>query len=250
MVDLGMKHAEIAALYGASVRWVTNALRDARKVAAIGTITPVPTPSPEPVAEAVIVVDDVAETFDVPATPATHEVLRVLERTCAKVLWPSTSGSILRLSRRRAALFRTDARCEPKGPAGVFMSGPRHDLILVPCVPGRQDASMTDAASDRAAWASAFADELVGVEHIDMDDVPDDVPVSMAPASRLARAQEKARGRAQRARAKARGRTSSMPAIAQGLRSILPSARSTSGSGMASPSTRSPSASSRSSGRP
>ncbi len=80
---------------------------------------------------------------------------------------------------------------------------------------------MTDAASQRAAWATAFADELVGVGHIDMDDVLDDAPRAPSPATRLAKSQEKARGRAQRARDKARRAHELDAAIVQGLRSIL-----------------------------
>ncbi|SFV16762.1 hypothetical protein SAMN02799631_06511 [Methylobacterium sp. 174MFSha1.1] len=76
MVELGMRQADVAALYGVSVRWVTSALRDARQVAAIGKVTAEPAPVPESEVEAAIVVDDVAETLNVPAASATHEVLR------------------------------------------------------------------------------------------------------------------------------------------------------------------------------
>ncbi|MBE7197319.1 MAG: hypothetical protein INR70_05900 [Parafilimonas terrae] len=80
---------------------------------------------------------------------------------------------------------------------------------------------MTDAASQRAAWASAFADELLGVEHIDMDDVPDDAPRPPSPATRLVQTRKTAAARAQRARDKARRAHELDQAIVQGLRSIL-----------------------------
>lgn len=80
---------------------------------------------------------------------------------------------------------------------------------------------MTDAASQRAAWASAFADELVGVEHIDMDDVPDDAPKALSPATRLVQARKTAAARAQRARDKAKRAAELDAAIVAGLRSIL-----------------------------
>jgi hypothetical protein len=80
---------------------------------------------------------------------------------------------------------------------------------------------MTDTVtSDRAAWASAFADDLLGFEHISMDDVPGAPAKTPSPATRLAKAQEKARGRAQRARDKARRAAELDSAIVEGLRSV------------------------------
>ncbi|GAB6842999.1 hypothetical protein HNR00_003080 [Methylorubrum rhodinum] len=80
---------------------------------------------------------------------------------------------------------------------------------------------MTDASADRAAWATAFADELLGFEHVDVDDVPEDAPRAPSPATRLTVSQAKARGRAQRARDKAKRAHELDAAIVQGLRSIL-----------------------------
>ncbi len=80
---------------------------------------------------------------------------------------------------------------------------------------------MTDASANRGAWAERFADELLGFVHVPMGDVPDAPPKALAPATRLAKAQEKARGRAQRARDKARRAHELDAAIVAGLRSSL-----------------------------
>lgn len=78
MVGLGMTHADVAALYGASKRWVVNAIRDARTVAGITRPAAATAlqPASEPHAEPIMAVDDVADTLDVPVTSPTHGVLR------------------------------------------------------------------------------------------------------------------------------------------------------------------------------
>ncbi|MFY9293411.1 MAG: hypothetical protein WAP03_22325 [Methylorubrum rhodinum] len=80
---------------------------------------------------------------------------------------------------------------------------------------------MTDASADRAAWASALADELLGFEHVPMDDVPDAPPKAPSPATQLVKARKTAAARAQRARDKTRRAHELDAAIAQGLRSIM-----------------------------
>lgn len=75
--------------------------------------------------------------------------------------------------------------------------------------------------TERARWAAAFADQLAGVEPGPYPDVDEAPAKSPSPATRLAVAQEKARGRAQRARDKARRSAELDSAIADGLRSIL-----------------------------
>ncbi|MDP4021116.1 hypothetical protein Q8W71_00635 [Methylobacterium sp. NEAU 140] len=72
MVSEGMTVQAVAELYGASKRWLDNALRDARAVAGITAARPAGNPAPEP-----IVVADVADTLDIPTEPpVVHEVLR------------------------------------------------------------------------------------------------------------------------------------------------------------------------------
>lgn len=82
---------------------------------------------------------------------------------------------------------------------------------------------MTDATDiARAAWAARFADELVGVERIPMDDVPDQPePAPLSPAARLARARRRAADRSQRARDKAKWAAELDRAIAEGFRRAL-----------------------------
>jgi hypothetical protein len=77
MVAEGMTVQAVAELYGASKRWIDNALRDARAVAGITAARPAGNPAPEPT----IVAADVADTLDIPAEPpvaGAHDVLRVI----------------------------------------------------------------------------------------------------------------------------------------------------------------------------
>lgn len=78
-----------------------------------------------------------------------------------------------------------------------------------------------DTEDARARWAAAYADELAGFEPGPYPDVPEEAPAKpLSPATRLARSQEKARGRAQRARDKARRAAELDSAIVEGLRSV------------------------------
>lgn len=86
MVREGMTVQAVAELYGASKRWIDNALRDARAVAGITAARPAGNPTPEP---ATIEVAHVADTLDVPAESpieVAHEVLRDIE--------PRTGGGV------------------------------------------------------------------------------------------------------------------------------------------------------------
>jgi hypothetical protein len=67
----------------------------------------------------------------------------------------------------------------------------------------------------------AFADELFGVPHIDMDDVPGDPRRAASPATRLVQARKTAAARAQRDRDKARRAHELDAAIVAGGRSIM-----------------------------
>lgn len=80
---------------------------------------------------------------------------------------------------------------------------------------------MTDAASDRARWAAAFADTLAGFEPGPYVAEDEDAGMPLSPAARLTVSQENARKRAKRARDKARKMHELDAAIAQGLRSIM-----------------------------
>lgn len=80
---------------------------------------------------------------------------------------------------------------------------------------------MTDASSDRARWAAAFADELAGFEPGPYVAGDSEAPKPPSPATRLAQARKTAAARAQRARDKARRSHELDAAIAQGLRSIM-----------------------------
>lgn len=79
MVAEGMTVNEAAELYGASPRWMNNALRDARVIAGIGTVRQPEGQSGAESGQLVVTVSDVADTLDdvpAPSLKVTHEVLR------------------------------------------------------------------------------------------------------------------------------------------------------------------------------
>lgn len=80
---------------------------------------------------------------------------------------------------------------------------------------------MTDASSDRARWAAAFADELAGFEPGPYVEGDSEAPKPLSPATRLVKARKTAAARAQRARDKARRAHELDAAIVAGLRSTL-----------------------------
>ncbi|AWV16729.1 hypothetical protein A3862_15490 [Methylobacterium sp. XJLW] len=76
--------------------------------------------------------------------------------------------------------------------------------------------------TERARWAAAFADQLAGFAPGPYPEAPEEAPARPAsPATRLAKSQENARGRAQRSREKAKRAAELDSAIADGLRGIL-----------------------------
>lgn len=130
MVAEGMTVDATAELYGASPRWMNNALRDARAVAGIGTVRQPERESKADSGQPVVTVSNVADTVDdtpAPAPQVTHEVLRAIRSDAcdgvvagAVVTYSAdvtTKGSTLFSDRRPLRVPRPGGRCHVWPPA-------------------------------------------------------------------------------------------------------------------------------------
>jgi hypothetical protein len=124
MVAEGMTVNATAELYGASPRWMNNALRDARVIAGIGTVRQPKRKSEADSGQPVVTVSDVADTLDdvpAPASQVTPEVLRGITSDVEDgvvagtvVTYPAdvtTKGSTLFSDRRPLRADRPGGRC-------------------------------------------------------------------------------------------------------------------------------------------